>query len=114
ARAEADLGEALGVEEVWRLEVAVQLLVLGVHAGDLGRGGADAVLQAGRIVVEAAAERVRARVGDLERDVRVHRIGAPVAGRRSLGGGDGGHWQSPSPILEFARIIARKDCLVKY
>ena len=76
--AEGDLREALGVEEVRRLEVAVELLVLDVDARDLGRALEDAVLQGGRVLAEAAAERVRAGVGDFERDVGVDRVGDPA------------------------------------
>src|SRR5689334_1777727 len=66
-----DLGVAGGVEEVRGLEMAVQLLVLHVDGGDL-RGPREGVPAEGRLeVAEAAAERVHARVADLERDVRV-------------------------------------------
>ena len=43
-----------------------------------------AALKRGGEIGEAAAEVVDARVDDLERDVRVDRIGAPAAGRCKL------------------------------
>src|SRR5204862_4182444 len=69
-RAERDLGEALRVEEVGRLEMAVQLLVLDVDRRDLRAAVERVARQRGAEVAEAAAERVHTRVPDLERDVR--------------------------------------------
>ena len=80
-------GIACRVEEVGRLEVAVQLLVLDVDARDLRAALERRPLAAreGRLEVgEAAAERVHARVADLERDVRVDGIRGPRAGRGEM------------------------------
>ena len=83
-RGEADLREPLGVEEVGRLEVAGEVLVLDVHARDLGRAlEADRVLaddEGGVDLAEAALERP-AEVLDLEADSGVHRVELPGAGR---------------------------------
>src|SRR5712691_10300869 len=78
---ELDLRIALGVEEVRRLQVPVELLVLHVDARDLRRALEARAGERGGEVPEAAAEVVDARVGDLERDVRVDRVGVPDTDR---------------------------------
>ena len=80
---------ALGVEEVGRLEMAVQLLVLHVDARDLRRALEVRALERGGEVGEAAAERVHARVDDLERDVGMDGVCGPRAGRGELLGAFG-------------------------
>ena len=83
----------LGVEEVGRLEMAGELLILHVDTRDARRAREGRALKRGVEVAEAAAEVADAGVLDLERDVRVDRIGDPLrAGRRkSCGGFQGAH-----------------------
>src|SRR5207237_1284096 len=65
--AERDLGMPLGVEEVRRLEMAGELLVLHVDARDACRTREGRALECGVEVAEAAAEDADAGVLDLER-----------------------------------------------
>ena len=82
ARLEADLGEALDVEQVGRAEVLVALLVVGqdaCRADDALCGLIVAALDATLEVGEAAADRFQRRVGvdDVEPDARVDRVDRP-------------------------------------
>jgi hypothetical protein len=83
--AERDLGIPLGVEEVRRLEMAGELLVLHVDARDARRAGEGRALEGGVEVAEAAAEDADTGVLDLERDVRVDGVCDP----RGAGGSEG-------------------------
>src|SRR5205814_7676697 len=91
--AKRDLGMPLGVEEVRRLEMAGELLVLHVDARDARRALEGRALERGVEVAEAAAEDADAGVLDLERDVRVNGICGPrrVGRRNGCGGLDGAH-----------------------
>src|SRR5205085_309116 len=81
--AKGDLGIAGGVEEVRRLEMAVQLVVFHIDTRDLRRSLERRLLAAGEDgleIGEAAAECVHPGVAHLERDVRVDGIRGPRAG----------------------------------
>ena len=80
---EAKLGVALDVEELGRLEVRREVLVLDVDARDLGRPGQPRVGEGGVDLAELAAERA-AHVGDLEADRGMNRVEVPGAGRQGL------------------------------
>src|SRR5262249_43386138 len=91
AAGERDLGMALGIEEVGRLEVSLQVLVLHLDALDARLADELAVLQRGLEVRQLTREGGDAEVLDREADARVDRIGLPGAGRNcSLLLDDGG------------------------
>src|SRR5204863_5385498 len=106
-RAEAQLGVPLGVEEVRRLEMRRQVLVLDVHAGDLGRPLERGALvldgQPGADLVELALEGA-GQVRNLEADARVNGVETPSAGR-----GDG---QDLSAHGRFGSSLAL--CIIEY
>ena len=77
------LGVALGVEELGRLQVGLQVLVLQAEAGDARRALQLAVDECCVEVGDLAAER-RDGVGDFEGDARVDGVGLPRAGRERL------------------------------
>src|SRR4051794_25390936 len=83
-RLEDDLGVLLGVEEVRRQEMSVEVLLLDLNAVDLRPPGylraTGGVADAGVELVEAAAEGPN-HVLDGEPDARMDRIGLPAAGR---------------------------------
>jgi len=110
---ERDLGMTLRVEEVRRLEVAVELLVLHVDARDLGRaleGRRLAAREGGLEIGEAATKRLDARVRDLERDVGVDRISVPGSGGSELlRAFDCGH-RGSSLLLELQLYLRCQLC----
>ena len=86
-RLEGDLGIPFRVEEVRRLEMAVEVLFCHVDACDLGRAFQRSVLATseGRgEFLEGAAERADARVDDLEEDCRVDGVCSPGSCRGEL------------------------------
>src|SRR5207253_10951530 len=102
-RLEGELRMALGVEEVGRLQMGVQVLVLDVDARDPGRAGQAWTVavrhQGGLDVPEVSAEGPD-QVADLEADRRMDRIESPGAGGDSLPGccRDGHLHSSLSPV----------------
>jgi hypothetical protein len=82
-RLEAELREALGVEEVWALEVSFQVGVLDLDAADLGRPSQDAIAEASVELGESALERAR-QIGNGEPDRGVNAVDAPGAGWECL------------------------------
>src|SRR5262249_26858748 len=81
AAGERDLRVPLGIEEVGRLEVGLQVLVLDLDARDLRLAGELAVLEGRLAVRQLAGEGGDAEVLDGEADARVDGIGLPRAGR---------------------------------
>src|SRR5262249_35033009 len=81
AAGERDLGMTLGVEEVGRLEVGLQVLVLDLDALDARLADELAVLEGRLEVRQLTGEGGDAEVLDSEADARVDGIGLPRAGR---------------------------------
>src|SRR5205085_2474901 len=81
AAGEAQLGMALGVEEIGRLKVGLEVLVLDLDRADLRRAGELAVGDGRLEGLQLAAEGRDAQVLDGEADARVDGIGLPGAGR---------------------------------
>src|SRR5581483_1960192 len=79
---EADLGMPLGVEELGREKVCVQVLVLDLQGRDARGARQAAVLEGGVEIGDGAAERADAHVLHLERDRGVDAICTVRPGRK--------------------------------
>ena len=89
---ERDARDALGVEEVRREQVALEVLVLDGDAGDVGRAVQPAVLERRLEIGQAALEERHAAVPDGVGDAGVRPVERPGAGRDGLLGlGDRAH-----------------------
>src|SRR5205807_1545534 len=105
-------------EEVGRLQVRREVLLLDVHAGDLGRASEDGSLprlEPGAHLMEFAPE-VTGEVPDLESDRGMNRVQGPGPDRQALPGvSRDGHLHSSLSAIQLTSqaTVARKDCPVK-
>src|SRR3954453_13376528 len=115
SRGEAEAREPLCVEELGALKMRLQVRVLDLNAGHLGRPADDTVRQAGVEVRKRALEGAR-HVRDREADRRVDLVDAPGSGREGPLCGLAGHWcpLRCSGKLASSSILAREGFPVNY
>src|SRR4051812_28965677 len=100
---EAELRVALGIEEVRRLQMALEVRVLDLHAGDLRGALQDTVGRRSVEVGERAGERP-GHVVDRKADVRVDLVDGPGAGGYCLGLG-GAHFLVPPKAKKWRTLL---------